>query len=184
MSQESSDTDTKTDLSSMDASMNSMVSECYLASNESSRPGTPTKIQSEYEEEIEEMSSDHELYDDVIAECTIVPDFPAAKISSQVATPTVTPAEQDNTSSQHCPPQLNPTALMAALQHAATFQQAPNNNTATMLQSSRPQVTLGVNENLNNMLPSRSMKAPTILDNFNLDMCFVGENDLNMDELD
>ena len=163
------------ELSSLDASMTSLMSDCYLASNESSRPGTPPteleKNSNDFEEsdDEEEDSGNEETTDLAETETTIMD-----KMTPQAVTPSSTPADgEPGSTGQYCPPQLNPTALMAALQHAASFQK-PKSLTSTL------QPVPG--RNLNVTGPLHMSQSANIMDNFNLDMCFVG--DAELDELD
>ena len=162
------------ELSSLDASMTSLMSDCYLASNESSRPGTPTteleKNNNDFEESDEDEDSGNEETTDLAETETTVTD----KMTPQAVTPSSTPADgEQGCTGQYCPPQLNPTALIAALQHAASFQK-PKSLTSTL------QPVPG--RNLNVTGPLHMSQSANIMDNFNLDMCFVDDNVL--DELD
>ncbi len=137
--------------------MNSLMSDCYLASNESSRHGTPTMDLERTKDDFE--ASDEELGDDEEAQ----------EVSTTTETPVSTPADlEEETTSKNCPPQLNPTALMAALQHAASFQQPKLESTCKS--QSIQKVPVG---NLN----EKVRQSPTIMDNFNLDMCFLGDEE-------
>ncbi|XP_072026757.1 uncharacterized protein [Amphiura filiformis] len=178
--QDSLEADPKTDveLSSLDASMNSLMSDCYLASNENSCPGTPTMDLERSKDDLEESDDDEDLCTDEVcstADNTTAGNTTAEKNASDAVTPTSTPADLEQETSVHRrSPQLNPTALMAALRHAASFQQPESCNSQSI-----QKVSVGINENLNN-ISKQVQKSGTIMDHFNLDMCFLGDDELDL----
>nr|XP_054766293.1 uncharacterized protein LOC129273304 [Lytechinus pictus] len=185
-SQASSECEVKMESELMNTSMTSSISDCYLASNESSQRCTPTiEIEAmETRASTADGESYQELEDDEDNTLTGFPDSMSSTMV-KIPTPNATPAEPDSYPSS---PPLNTNDLVAALQRVVVTQQSyfhtntnplclsstmPNNNTFQVISSNNlthPKPSISY--------PPKQPHKPNIFDEFNLDECFLKDEDL------
>lgn len=195
-SQASSGCETKLESELMNTSLTSSISDCYLASNESSRRSTPTT-------ELESMETRPSTGDDYDLVCpedeqddNTLTGFPeVSSAMMKIPTPTATPAEPNAYPSS---PPLNTNDLVAALQRVVVTQQScfniGNTNTAPVFASSVMPSNVAndmSNENMYQVVGSNTRPRPqpsilftqekqhklNIFDEFNLDECFLKDED-------
>eukprot|EP00057_Strongylocentrotus_purpuratus_P018968 XP_011673442.1 PREDICTED: uncharacterized protein LOC592731 [Strongylocentrotus purpuratus] len=187
-SQASSECEVKMENELMNTSISSGISDCYLASNESSRRCTPTTELEAMETRASTANSEsyREFEGDEDNTLTGFPEMSSSMV--KIPTPTATPVEPNNYPSS---PPLNTNDLVTALQRVAVTQQSyfPNNHTTTnplcvssnmpnnnMFQvvgsttCSRPQPSISS--------PQEQLHKPNIFDEFNLDQCFLKDEEL------
>ena len=185
-SQASEESETKMESELMNTSMTSSISDCYLASNESSRRSTPTAELDAMVTRISTGDSEGFVMDEDDNTLTGFPEGPALVV--KIPTPSVTPSEPIGYPSS---PPLNTNDLVAALQRVVVTQEhqifhyehvnsvpvcvtatSPNNNSVQIF-SSRPQP-----HPQQQISHQEKRPPPTIFDEFNLDECFLKDDEL------
>ncbi|XP_038070724.1 uncharacterized protein LOC119739750 [Patiria miniata] len=198
-SEGSSEQDARMDLE-LNSSMSSAVSD-YLASNEGSRPQTPdNSVRPETPTtELKDLTvsddmngnyqtGDSDLVTEDISQGKAVGSTPDATL-----TPSVTPADYEVEGPR---PQVNPSDLIAALRHAAQVVQPPNQVTFHPgMYYVPPQLTSNLDpryaadvsvhsfhrscdDNVNPKVTKDTKMGGDIFDNFNLDDCFLNEDEV------
>ncbi|XP_071480500.1 uncharacterized protein [Diadema antillarum] len=192
-SQGSMESETKIENELMNTSITSSISDCYLASDESSHRSTPVTELEAMTTRSSTATSDYLcLADDNDGDDTLTgfPDQPVLGI--KIPTPSSTPAEPSN-----CPasPPLDTNDLMAALKRVIVTQHSVIHNNHL---NNAPLYTTFAGSNNNNSTmsltgcntaplilppppPKQEVRPATIFDGFDLDECFLRDDELMVD---